>query len=153
MGVYTAGLEAIGRGGVTTTGAYTVLLLTTGYVFSEHHNTIDDGTTNDPKSYETTVGGYARQTLGSVTRTEDDTGHAVYFDATDPTFTALVAGQTIGHAVIALYSTSSTQQGTASTSDTGQILLSYYETTSIPTNGSNVTLTLSTGGFLQFYTT
>src|SRR3990167_4775059 len=41
---------------------------------------------------ELTVGGYAPQALTGETVTEDDTNDFAYLDATDPVFTALVAG-------------------------------------------------------------
>lgn len=153
MSVYNAGLEAVGRGRVTSTGAYTVMLCTTGYTYSAEHTGVDDGSTSDPASYEVAVSGYARQTLGSVTLTKDDTKEIAYLDATDPTFTALAGGATIGKVIIFPYSTSSTQLGTATTGDTGQVLLSAYDTTGVVTNGSNITFTFSTDGFLKFGTT
>jgi hypothetical protein len=138
---------------VTSTGAFTVMLCSTGYVFSADHNSVDDGTTNDPQSYELAVAGYARQTLAGVTLTKEDTLDYAYLDAVDPTFTGLAGGATIGSVIIFPYSTHSTNRGAATTGDTGQSLLVCYDTTSIPTNGSNVTFTLSTQGFLKFGTT
>ena len=154
MGVYTEGQVAIGSGRVTTAGAYTVMLCSTGYVFNCAHTGVDDGTTNDPASYEISgAANYARATLASVSLSHVDAENYSYLDATDPTFTALGGGYTIGSVVIFPYSTSSTQLGAATTGDTGQALLSHYATTGIATNGSNVTFTFSTQGFLKIGTT
>lgn len=154
MSIYNAGQEAIGRGRVTSTGAYTVMLCSTAYTFDADHAGVDDGSTSDPASYEISgAANYTRQTLGSVTLTKDNTNNCAYLDATDPTFTALGGGYVIGSVVIFPYSTSSTQLGAATTGDTGQVLLAKYDTTGIATNGSNVTFTFSTGGFLRFGTT
>jgi hypothetical protein len=151
--VYNAGQFEIGSGHVTSTGAYVVMLCSTGYTFNPDHNGVDDGTTNDPASYELSVGGYARQTLTGVTLTKEDTKDYAYLDAGDPVFTALAGGANIGSVVIFPYSTHSTNRGAATTGDTGQSLLACYDTTTIPTNGSNITFTLSTEGFLKFGTT
>jgi hypothetical protein len=153
-GMYNAGQASIGRGRVTSTGAYAVMLVSTGYTFNHDHNVVDDGSTSDPLSYEISgAANYARQTLASVTLTQDDATDCAYLDATDPVFTALGGGFTIGSVVIFPYSTSSTQLSTGTTGDTGQVLLACYDTTGIATNGSNVTFTLSTAGFLRFGTT
>jgi hypothetical protein len=151
--MYNAGQYEIGKGRVTTTGSYIVSLVTTGYTFNADHAAFSDGTTNDPQSYELAVAGYSRQTLGSVTLTQEDTLDYAYLDAADPVFTTLAGGANIGSVIIFPYSTSSTSRGTATTGDTGQTLLCCYDTTTIPTNGSNVTFTLSTQGFLKFGTT
>jgi hypothetical protein len=152
MGVYNQGKAEVARGHVTTTGAYTVMLCSTGYTFNQDHTLVDDGSTSDPKSYEIGVA-YTRQTLGSVALAIDNTLEKAWLDATDPTFTAVAGTTTIGHVVIYLYSSTSTSLGTATTGDTGQVLLSQYDTTGVVTNGSNITFTLSTDGFLKFGTT
>jgi hypothetical protein len=153
MALYNAGQASIGRGRVTSTGAYTVMLCSTGYTFNADHTGVDDGSTSDPLSYEISAVGYSRQTLGSVTLTQDDVSDCAYLDATDPTFAAVAGGATIGSVIIFPYSTSSTQLGAATTGDTGQVLLSKYDTTGVVTNGSNITFNFSTGGFLKFGTT
>ena len=153
MGVYNVGFQALAQGRVTSSGAYTVMLCTTGYTPNQDHVTVDDGTTNDPKSYEVAVVGYSRQTLASVSLTKDNTRECAYLDATDPTFTGLAGGATIGTVCIFPYSTGSTQAGTATTGDTGQVLLSFYDTTDVVTNGSNITFTFSTDGFIYVGTT
>lgn len=112
-----------------------VMLVTTGYTSDDAHNLVDDGTTNDPKSYEISVGGYSRQALANRALFEDDTNDFAGLDASDVTFTALAAGATIGWAILYRYSSSG-----GTTSDTGQDLLAGYNLTATPTNGGDITL-------------
>ena len=151
MGVYTKGKWLLGSALVTTGSTFKLMLVTTQYTFSSDHNTVDDGTTSDPLSYEISVAGYARQSLGSITLTEDDTNSMACFDAADTTFGNLTAGQTIGGCCIYPYSSSGT------TSDTGQYLLSNYTfATAVPCNGAAFTVqyaATSDGGFLKLGTT
>jgi hypothetical protein len=133
-----------------TSEVVSIMLVTTDYTANQDHNTVDDGTTADPKSYEIGVGGYARQNLANKVRFEDDTNDFAGLDADNVTFASLVAGATIGAAVAFRYSSSGT------TSDTGQELLSYYEVTATPTNGGDITIawaSTSAGGFLKYGTT
>lgn len=149
--VYSRGQYIMARGRVTTSATYTLALVSTGYTADMNHNTFDDGTTSDPDGYEISVAGYARATLASVTLTEDDTNDMACLDAADTTFGNLTAGQTIGGAVIYIYSTSG-----GTTSDTGQDLLSYYALTATPTNGGALTIqwaATTNGGFLKIGTT
>jgi hypothetical protein len=128
-----------------------VMLVTTGYVANQDHNLVDDGTTDDPKSYEIGVGGYSRQNLANKVRFEDDTNDFAGIDADNVTFTSLVAGATIGAAITYRYSSSG-----GTTSDTGQELLAYYELTATPTNGGDITIawaSTSAGGVLKYGTT
>jgi len=128
-----------------------LMLVTTGYTSDDAHNLVDDGTTNDPKSYEISVGGYARQNLSSRALFEDDTNDFAGLDASDVTFTALAAGATIGSAVLYRYSTSG-----GTTSDTGQDLIARYEVTATPTNGGDITIqwaSTSAGGVLKLGST
>ncbi len=127
-----------------------MMLITTGYTFDADHNTIDDGTTSDPASYEIAPSGYSRQTLSSVARFQDDTNDFAGLDAADVTFSSLEPGATIGAAVVYRYSTGST------TSDTGQDTLGYYALTATPTNGGDITIQIaatSDGGLLQLKST
>lgn len=134
------------------------MLVTTAYTANMDHDTIDDGTTSDPKGYEISVAGYARQTLADIAVFADEANEFAAVDASNVTYTSLVAGQTIGGQVIYLYSTSSTGGGgAATTGDTGQVLLCYEDFTSgIPTNGGNIVVTFaatSDGGVIKFGTT
>ena len=127
-----------------------LMLVTTGYTSDDAHNLVDDGTTNDPKSYEISVGGYSRQTLASRTVFEDDGNDFAGLDATDATFSSLAAGATIGWAILYRYSSAST------TSDTGQDLIAAYDVTDTPTNGGDITIqwaSTSAGGVLKLGST
>lgn len=146
--IYSRGQYDLGMGLLTTGAALRVMLVTTGYTASMDHNLVDDGTTNDPASYEIGVSGYARQSVAGLAWTEDDTNDCAYLDATDTTWGNLTAGATIGAAIIYRYSTAG-----GTTSDTGQDLVSYYSLTATPTNGGALTLTYSTAGILEVGTT
>lgn len=134
-----------------TSEVLTLMLVTTGYSADQDHNLVDDGTTSDPKSYEISVGGYARANLANKVRFEDDTNDFAGLDADNVTFSSLVAGATIGAGVLYRYSTSG-----GTTSDTGQELVSFYEVTATPTNGGDITIawaSTSAGGVLKYGTT
>lgn len=134
-----------------TSEVISVMLVTTGYVENLDHNLVDDGTTSDPRSYEISVGGYARQNLANKVRFEDDTNDFAGLDADNVTFSALAAGATIGAAVIYRYSTSG-----GTTSDTGQELLANYTVTATPTNGGDITIqwaSTSAGGVIKYGST
>ena len=150
-GVYNRGKYLVGQTNLSGLTLH-AMLVTTGYTFNQDHNTIDDGTTDDPKSYEITVSGYSRQALASITLNEDDSNDFSYLDAADiSTFGNLAAGQTVGWAILTRYSSSG-----GTTSDTGQDLVSYYELTATPTNGGAIGLTWassSAGGVLKLGTT
>lgn len=152
-GVYNRGFYVFGRDFVSgsTASAVRVMLVSTGYTFSGAHNTVDDGSTSDPASYEIAVSGYARHSLASLVAFEDDTNTMAGIDASDATFTALAAGATIGGAVSYRYSTSG-----GTTSDTGQDLISFYDVTDTPTNGGDITIqwaSTSGGGWLRLTST
>ncbi|MGE5358210.1 MAG: hypothetical protein ACM3NQ_04275 [Bacteroidales bacterium] len=146
--VYSRGQYALGQGRLTTSANLQVMLVTTAYVANMDHNTVDDGTTSDPASYEISVSGYARQQLASLTLTEDDTNDCAYFDAADTTFQTLAAGQTVGGAVVYIYSSSG-----GTTSDTGQDLATFLSLTPTPCNGGNITIVYSTAGIIRIGTT
>lgn len=151
MPVYNRGKLLVGQLNLSATSVdLQVMLVTTGYTFDADHNTIDDGTTNDPKSYEIGVSGYARGSLANKALFEDDTNDFVGLDADNQVFSSLGAGATIGTAILTRYSTSST------TSDTGQDLLATYPLTATPTNGGDITIqwaSTSAGGVLKLGTT
>lgn len=147
--VYNRGKFIVGTVDMTGT-TFRLMLVSTGYVENQDHNTVDDGTTSDPLSYEIGVGGYSRQNV-TLSSFEDDTNDFAGLDATDKTFSALLAGATIGGAVLYRYSTSG-----GTTSDTGQDLISFYDVTDTPTNGGDITIqwaSTSAGGVLKLGTT
>jgi hypothetical protein len=152
--VYNRGKFMLGQGRVTSSAVVQIMLVTTCY--EDLANTIDndfvdDGTTVDPKSYELSVGGYARSTLQGLTLVEDDTLEWAFFDATDETFSSLAAGETVGGAVAYIYSTTG-----GTTSDTGMELLSFFDLTNTPCNGGDISVqwaSTTSGGFLRLGTT
>ena len=128
-----------------------IMLCSTAYTANQDHNLVDDGTTNDPKSYEIAPSGYARGTLAGKVLFEDDTNEFVGLDATDQTFATLGAGATVGNAVAFRYSSSG-----GTTSDTGQELICAFTVSSTPTNGGDLVIqwaSTSAGGFLRWGTT
>jgi hypothetical protein len=83
------------------------------------------------------------QTLGSKATGKDTTGDFAYFDAADPTFTAVAAGSTVAGAVI--YK----DTGTPTTSK----IIEYLDLTDTPTNGGDITIQFAapaSGGVLKF---
>lgn len=152
--VYNRGKFLIGN--VNSTGTvWQAMLVTTGYVADQDHNFVNANTSagslGEPKVYELTVGGYARQTLAALATFEDDTNDFAGLDATDVTFAALAAGQTVGGCVVYRYSSSG-----GTTGDSGQDLLAFYDVTDTPTNGGDISIqwaSTSAGGVLKFGTT
>lgn len=158
--VYNRGKFDLGLGRVTSSANIQLILVTTCYLDVANiidQDVVDDGTTNDVASYEVGVGGYSRQTVAGLSLNEDDTLEWAYFDATDTTFSSLAAGATIGAAVAYIYSTTGpTGLGAATTSDTGQALLSLYDITDTPSNGGDIVIqwaSTTAGGFLRLGTT
>jgi hypothetical protein len=91
---------------------------------------------------EISVGGYARQTLTTKSVVEDDVNHFAFLKADPVIFTALVAGQTVGAAVLFR------DTGSAATSP----LLAYYDVADTPTNGGDQTINWNSdanGGVLK----
>jgi len=152
--VYNRGKYIIGQVNSTST-VWQLMLVSTGYVADQDHNFVNANTSagslGEPKVYEISVSGYARQNLASITLNEDDTNDFAYIDATDVTFTALGAGATVGGAVLYRYSSSG-----GTTGDSGQDLLAFYDVTDTPTNGGDITIqwaSSSAGGVLKLGTT
>lgn len=149
--VYNRGKLVVGQVDMTAS-TFRLMLVSTGYVENQDHNTVDDGTTSDPLSYEIGVSGYARQNV-ALAAFEDDTNDFAGLDSADKTFSALGAGATIGGAVLYRYSTSGSPN---TTSDTGQDLICFYDLTDTPTNGGDITIqfaSTSAGGALKLGTT
>lgn len=119
-----------------------LMLVNATYVFDNNHNFIDNAGASDPIDHEISVGGYARQALATKTVTEDDTLGFAYLDADDTVFTALVAGQTIGGAVLYKFNAA----------DTAAEVIAFYDLVDTATNGGNVTVQWATpanGGVLK----
>lgn len=152
-GVYNRGYFIVGTVDMTGT-TFRLMLTNTGYVFNPDHNFVgsntSSGSNGEPIAFEISVGGYARQTL-ALTAFEDDTNDFAGLDSPDKTFSALVAGQTVGGAVLYRYSTSG-----GTTGDTGQDLVCFYDVTDTPTNGGDITIqfaSTSAGGALKIAST
>ncbi len=155
--VYNRMFHVLGRSLVsgTTASAFRMMLVSTGYVPSLTHNFINSNTSSgasgEPGVWEISVGGYARQSLASIAAFEDDTNNLAGIDCADVTFSALVAGQTVGGAVVYRFSTSG-----GTTGDTGQDLMAFYDVTDTPTNGGDIVIQIastSAGGALRLTST
>jgi hypothetical protein len=94
-----------------------------------------DDTTMTPY---TIITGSTDQTLTSPTFTEDTTNDRIVYDAADPTWTAVTAGETISHVAIFKFVTN----------DAGSTPICVIDVTDTATNGGDITLTFdSTGVF------
>jgi hypothetical protein len=156
-GVYNRGKYVAGKFDLSGL-ALRLMLVTTQYVFDPDQNTVKDGTssTSDPFTYELSVGSYARQSLAGVALFEDDGNDFAGLDANDVTFAALAAGGTVGGAVLYRYSSSAPTTAAATTGDSGQDLIAFYDVTDTPTNGGDITIqwaSTSAGGALKLGTT
>lgn len=130
-GVYNKGKAEIAKALTDLDGStLKVLLVNSTYTFDADTDFVDNGGAADPIDKEISVSGYARQTLTTKVVTQDNTNDFAYLDADDTVFTALVAGQTIGGAVLFR----------DSGSDATSPLLAFYDLTDTPTNGGNVTI-------------
>lgn len=107
------------------------LLVQSSYTPNKDHNFVSDIVAS-----EISVSGYSRQTLATKTVTEDDTNDRVVFDADNPSFGSLAAGQTIGGVVIFK------DTGSDATSP----LLFFNDTADTATNGNTVTFQIDAGG-------
>lgn len=130
-GVYNRGLDEFAA---FTSSTYKFLLLKgSGYTFNKDHDFVSDLT---PGSNEVTVGGYTRQSAGTKTRTIDDSNDRITYDAADPAFGTLLAGETVSAMVLYRFVTV----------DGDSILMAYYDLTDTATNGTAFTVTLGANG-------
>lgn len=113
----------------------------------------DDNTISDIVAHEIgNVSGYAggfgnagRKSLASKTLTENDTNNRVELDAADVTWTAVAAGDTIGHFVAVVLE---------SVNDAGSDIIGYVQIAAVntPTNGSDITITWDSAGLFNLNT-
>lgn len=92
----------------------------------------------------TAGGGYDHVTLGARTITEVDGRDAVEIDAADVTFTSVSssAGTAGGMAIVCEL---------AASDSSGRLLATYYDfATPVTPNGGDITVTFSTGGWMEF---
>ncbi len=118
-----------------------VLLSSTTFSVDVDDNLVDDGSTSDIASHEST--NYTRQDLGTLAVSTDDTNNRAVLDSADTTFTALDTGQVDGLVVIEVPS--------GSTSDTANFPVFYNNSTAafpFTSNGGNVTVQWSTAGLM-----
>lgn len=113
------------------------LLVRETYTYLSTHNVI-----SDVVAAEVSVGGYARQTLGTKTITEDDGNNRAELSAGNATFTALVTGQTAAGAIVAK------NTGNDATSP----LIAFLDFADLPTNGGNITVQWNAEGIVQIST-
>lgn len=139
-GVYNRGKFLVATAGVNLSSAdLRMLLVKSTYTFDPDHNFVADVVAG---AQEISVAGYARQTLLGKTVVEDDATDFAYLDATDPVFAALVAGQTIGGAVLFIHTGS----------DATAQVLAFYDLADTLTNGLDIGVVFATpalGGVLK----
>ena len=132
---FNKGITKIGDGTIVYTSAtIKAMLVNSAYAHNPDNNFVSAIVAN-----EITVGGYARQTLASKSVAQDDTNNRVNYAAANVTFSALVAGQTIGGVVILR------DTGADATSE----LIAFGDTADTATNGNDVIIAW-VGGF-PFY--
>lgn len=115
------------------------MLVSSTYSPNKDDQFIDTGGASDP--VDARIG--TDQTLGSKAIGKDLTGDFAYFDAADPTWSAVAGGSTIAGVVI--YK----DTGTPTTSK----ILAYVDVTDTPTNGGDITLQIAapaSGAALKF---
>lgn len=129
-----------------------VMLVTSSYVADQDDDVVDAGGANDPVDHEINVTGYtpgwggAGRKTATVTLQANDTDNRVDIALADLTWTALGAGATIDGAILI-------KEGGAN--DTTSRLIAYWDLTSTPTNGGDITLdflALGSGGNLRIAT-
>lgn len=149
-GAYTSGIEQWLDDVIDyTNDTIKVMLVSTAtpYTYNVDHDFVSMGGANDPDDAETNVTGYTRgfagagrKTLASKATTVNDTNNRVEVDCADVVWTALGAGETLEAAIVIK----------EVTNDAASPLFCYLDPTNIATNGSDVTLTIATNGFLNF---
>lgn len=93
----------------------------------------------DLATYEVTVSGYSRQALTGMAITLDTVGHRLIFDADDPSFTALAAGEEISGAIAFDH---------AGGADSARTPLAFLPLAPVvATNGANVPVSIPESGF------
>lgn len=130
-GVYNRGKYLVATAALNlATADLRMLLVKSTYAFDADHNFVADVVAG---AQEISVAGYARQALAAKTVTEDDANDFAYLDADDPVFAALVAGQTVGGAVLFIHT------GNDATAQ----LVGFYDLADTLTNGGDITVQLS----------
>jgi hypothetical protein len=93
-----------------------------------------------PNKDDTVMTGYTAigtdQTLGGKTRTKDTTNDRIVYDATDPTWTAVAGGSTVGTVTVFKFVTN----------DADSIPIFNIDVTDTATNGGDITAVFSADG-------
>lgn len=135
MPLYNRGMqEILGTGTDWATSNIDLLLVDETYTFDRDDNFVSD------ISGEISTTNYARQSMASLTQTENDTDDRVDFDADDVTFTALgpaTGGPTVGGAVIF--------RNVADTDATSPVL-AFVDLVNTQVNGSDFTIQWNANG-------
>lgn len=137
--LFNRGARVLGDGTTVWTSASirALLLKGSGYTFDPDHDFVSDLT---PGSNEVTVSGYSRQTLSGKSITTSDAADRVIYDADDPLFAALAAGETITGMVLF---------DNAGGADSARVLLAYYPVNApsgVATTGGDFSAVFSSDG-------
>lgn len=145
-GWYSTGLKKCLDGTIALgTTSLKIMLVSSTYSFDPDTDTLDDGTSGDPNSKELVAtnytGGYggAGRKSTTVTLQTNDTSNRVDIALSNVTWTALggATNDTIG-GVILVYETGG--------SDSTSIPIAFFDLTDTPTNGSDITLSMTSLG-------
>lgn len=128
--IYTRGRDELRDFGSDT---FRALLVTASYTPNVDHDFVADVSAN-----ELAGSGYSRPTLASKSRTIDDTNNRIVYDAADPSFGTIVAGETARYMIVYRFVTD----------DSDSILVACYDIGSQATNGAPFVVTLSSDGLL-----
>jgi len=133
--VYPKAIELLNAGTLLwTSDTIRVMLVNASATYNRTHAFVSSVVANE-------LTGAARQTLSGKTSADNGTDRWL-FDANDPTFTAVTTGQAVGAAIVYKFSTN----------DAGSPLLAFIDGADLPTNGSDVTVSLpATGVFYISY--
>lgn len=119
-----------------------VMIVKNTYVFDPDHDFV-----SDISSHELNVTGYTggfsgsgRHTLAGKTTTRNDSADRVEFDASDESWVALGAGQTIGGLIIYKHITN----------DASSQLITFLDIPDVATNGNDFNVTWAVNGLINF---
>lgn len=118
---YNSGLDEWRTFAIDTIRA--LLLKGSGYTPNKDHDFVDDVV---PASNECALAGYSRPTLTNCTRVITDASDRIVYDADDPDFGPIIAGDTITGMILYKFQSN----------DGDSILLAYYDLPDTATNGT-----------------
>ncbi len=138
-GVYNRGKFLLASGVNLATANLYLCLVKSDYAFNANNDFYANVTANEISVSGYTTGGLA---LASKAVVEDDTNGFAFLFAANLTYSALVAGQNVGGAVLYI------STGTAANSQA----IAFYDVTDTPTNGGDISINWaanSAGGVLR----